>query len=90
MNVVVPEGGVPDTTPLLAPIVSHAGAPVVSAKVGAGDPEAVKVYEYSVPTVPVSGGAAAVNTGGADAGLTVTTKGPAVAFGLVPFEATTL
>ncbi len=90
MNAVVPDGAVPETTPLPAPTASHAGAPGASANVGAGTPDAVNAYEYRVPTVAVSGGAAAVNAGGADAGLTATVNGPAVALGLTPFEATTL
>ena len=87
MNVVGPTGGVPDTAPLAALIVSQDGAPAPSANVGVGDPLAANAYEYAVPTVAVNGGVAAVNCGGA---LTVTMNGPAVAFGATPFDATTL
>ena len=37
----------------------------------------------------VSGGLSAVKVGAALAGLTVTVKGPAVASGVIPFEAVT-
>jgi len=62
---VVPGGGVPVTVPVVEPIDKNAGAPASSAKVGAGVPEAAKVYEYDEPTVAVVGGESAVNTGAA-------------------------
>ena len=60
----------PETVPVVALMASQAGAPL-SAKVGAGVPEAANVYEYGVPTTPVSGGVAAVNAGGIDGEETV-------------------
>ena len=66
--------GVPASTPVAAFRLSPLGrVPDATANVMAvGYPEAVNVYPaYAVPTVPVTGGLDAVNTGAAAAGLTV-------------------
>lgn len=66
-NVLEPAAvGAPANRPVAASRVSPGGraSPVARLNVGAGAPDAVKVYEYAVPAVAV-GGAAAVNTGGA-------------------------
>src|SRR5580704_7324425 len=64
-KLVVPAGGDPDTTPVDPSIDKNAGAPDPRANVGAGLPDAPNAYEYTEPTVAVSGGESAVNNGAA-------------------------
>ena len=56
--------GVPESTPALVRVSPAGRMPEDTAKVGLGYPDAVYVYEYAVPTVPVEGAPAAVNSGG--------------------------
>ena len=82
-KLVVPAGGVPDTTPEPAATDNHPGAPAANANTGAGLPDAANAYEYTDPTTAVNGGDSAVNTGAAG-GLTTELKSGNCALPTVP------
>jgi len=56
VNVFVPVGGVPLTTPDTESIDNHDGFPTANAYVGVGVPLATNAYPYGWPTLAVNGG----------------------------------